>query len=338
MSTVAGLVLALLSTAALSYGFYRQHAASGQLPALSLRHPLRSLAALFSSWRWLAGFVIGLSGWVLYIVALRFAPLSLVQATSAGGVGLLALLVRHGGGRLSRNDRAGVVAAVAGLALLGMSLPLSLPAPVRGAPIAWQLPLTWTLISVCLAAAAAGPLARRLRPGAGLGAASGLLYAAGDVATKAFVSGTHPVVLFVGLLLICHGLAFVALQLAFQRGSALATAGLSTLLTNALPIVAGLAVFAEAIPSGIPGALRGVGFAGTVLGAAMLSAGADYGNLSDDADGCDPSTGKARDTTRVAGSSSMSGVSAPRCGVVAEQSSPSSGAHRLLDKYRISVR
>jgi hypothetical protein len=55
MSTVAGLALALLSTAALSYGFYLQHAASGQLPALALRHPVRSLSSLFSNWRWLAG-------------------------------------------------------------------------------------------------------------------------------------------------------------------------------------------------------------------------------------------------------------------------------------------
>ena len=113
-----------------------------------------------------------------------------------------------------------------------------------------------------------------MRPGAALGAAAGLLYSGGDVATKAFASGTHPFVLFIGLLLICHGLAFVALQLAFQRGSALATAGLSTLLTNALPIAAGLAVFGEVMPGGVAGALRGLGFAATVAGAALLAVGA----------------------------------------------------------------
>lgn len=273
-------MLALVSTAALSYGFYRQHSAAGELPALSLRRPVRSMASLLRSWRWLAGFVVGLMGWALYIAALRFAPLSLVQATSAGGVGLLALLVRRGGTRLSGYDRAGVAAAVAGLFVLGLSLPLAMPAghaPSAGA----ALPLAWVLSSVVLAGAAAGPLAGRLRPGAGLGAASGLLYSAGDVATKALMAGTHPALLFVAVLLACHGLAFCCLQLAFQRGSALATAGLSTLLTNALPVVAGLTLYAEAMPGGVAGLLRGVGFAGTITGAALLSARGDPRHTDD---------------------------------------------------------
>jgi hypothetical protein len=269
MTLATGLVLALLSTAALSYGFYLQHTASGGMPALSVRHPLASLSALFTNWQWLVGFVTGLGGWALYIVALRFAPLSLVQATSAGGVGLLALLVRFGGSRLSRPERAAVAGSVGGLLLLGLSLPAGAGHP---APAGWAAPLTWVLVSVVVAGIAALPAARALRPGAGLAVASGLLYAAGDVATKAAVSGTSPVLLFVVALLACHGLAFMSLQLAFQRGTVLATAGVSTLLTNAAPILAGLTVFAERMPGGAAGALRGLGFAAAVLGAALLAA------------------------------------------------------------------
>jgi len=280
VNTPAGLVLALVSTAALSYGFYRQHSAAGGLPTLTLRHPVGSIASLLRSWRWLAGFVVGLLGWALYVGALRFAPLSLVQATSAGGVGLLALLVRRGGTRLSGHERAGVAAAVAGLCVLGLSLPLAMPT-AHGRPVGTALPLAWVLVSVVLAGAAAGPLAGRLRSGAGLGAASGLLYSAGDVATKALMAGTRPALLFAALLLACHGLAFCCLQLAFQRGSALATAGLSTLLTNALPVVAGLTLYAEAVPGGVAGLLRGAGFAGTIAGAALLSARAGPGHTDD---------------------------------------------------------
>ena len=269
MRILAGLTLALLSTAALSYGFYLQHAASGQLPVLTLRHPARSLSSLFSSWRWLTGFVTGLSGWALYIVALRFAPLSLVQAVSAGGVGLLALLVRLGGGSLSRQELLAVATSVGGLMLLGLSLPAGTG---HAAGVTWEVPLMWTLISVLLAAVAAVPAAAVIRSGAGLAAAAGLLYSAGDVATKAAVGGTRPVLLFWALLPVCHGLAFVALQLSFQRGSALATAGVSTLLTNALPILAGLMVFSEHMPAGAAGLLRGLGFAGAVLGATLLAA------------------------------------------------------------------
>jgi hypothetical protein len=268
MMLAAGLLLALLSTVALNSGFYVQHTAAGGLAQLTLRHPIASLSALFTNRRWVVGFVTGLAGWGLYIVALGLAPLSLVQATSAGGVGLLALLVRVGGVRLSARERVAVVASVVGLLLLGLSLPAG---TAHAGRVGWALPLTWGLASLLAAAVAAVPAARVLRPGAGLAVASGLLYAAGDVATKAAVSGIEPAVLFALLLPLCHGLAFVSLQLAFQRGSALATAGVSSLLTNVLPIVAGLAVFGERMPAGLPGVLRALGFAGAVLGAALLA-------------------------------------------------------------------
>ena len=268
MRLAAGLLLALVSAAALSYGFYLQHAASGGLPALSPRHPLAALSALFTSGRWLVGFIGGLAGWGLYIVALDLAPLSLVQATSAGGVGLLALFVHAGGTRLLARDRAAVGASVGGLLLLGLSLPAGVG---HAAASGWGPPLGWILVSVLAACVAAGPAGTMLRPGAGLAAAAGLLYAAGDVSTKAAVSGIQPVFVFALLLPACHGLAFVCLQLAFQRGTALATAGVSTLLTNLLPILAGLTVFAEQLPGGIPGVLRGAGFAAAVLGAALLA-------------------------------------------------------------------
>ena len=269
MNLAVGLGLALLSTAAISGGVYLQHSASSALPALVLRHPVRSLRYLFTSRRWLAGLIMGVTGLALYIAALRFAPLSLVQATLAGGVGLLALLVRRGGGSLSRPERVAVAASVGGLLLLGLSL--SAGAGRTAAPGSAG-PLLWALATMLLAGLAAVPGAALLRPGAGLAAAAGLLYSAGNVATKAAVDAARPALLFWGLLLLCHGLAFVCLQLSFQRGTALATAGVSTLLANVASILAGLTVFSEQVPGSAAGVLRGLGFAGAVLGASLLAA------------------------------------------------------------------
>ena len=42
----------------------------------------------------------------------------------------------------------------------------------------------------------------------------------------------------------------------FQRGDALVTAGLATLLTNMIPIVAGMTIFHEPLPDGALGVLR----------------------------------------------------------------------------------
>ena len=121
LELLGGLALALVSAAALNWGYFVQHGVAASLPPLSLRRPLGSLRLLFGHLRWLVGFSVGIGGWVLYVAALALAPLSLVQAASAGGIGLLALLVsRHAG--LAARERRGVVVAIAGLILLAASL------------------------------------------------------------------------------------------------------------------------------------------------------------------------------------------------------------------------
>jgi len=247
--------------------------AASRLPPLSIRRPVHSLRLLFSNLRWLAGFAAGLAGWALYVAALALAPLSLVQAASAGGIGLLALLVRRAAAvPLERRERAGVGAAIAGLALLGISL-------AGHAQDGHQAPAGVVILWIVVSLAAAALASARLPGGAGFGLAAGVLYAAGDVATKAAVGGGAAVA-FVVAVLACHGLAFVALQLGFQRGGALSTAGVSTLLTNALPILAGMLVFDEGIPPGLLGALRVLAFAGVVVGAALLCVPAEAGRAA----------------------------------------------------------
>jgi hypothetical protein len=273
--TALGLVLAIASAVAINGGYAMQHAAASRLPPLSPRRPLRSFRSLVAERRWLTGFLGGIGGWVLYVIALRLAPLSLVQAAAAGGIGVLAL----GGGRLQRSERLGVGAALAGLVLLGVSLGTHEPTGRGSTPAV----IAWMAASVALVPL----LVRALPAGAGFGTAAGVLYAAGDVGTKAAVVGGARL-WFVPALLTCHGLAFVCLQLAFQRGGKLGTAGLAVLWTNALPIVAGTAVFGEALPEGWQGAARVAAFCLVLLSAANLSrspaidGGAGLGTLSTD--------------------------------------------------------
>ncbi len=258
-----GLVLALASACALNWSYYVQHGAAASLPPLLLRRPFRSLAALFGNRRWLVGFWTGIGGWVLYVIALTLAPLSLVQACAAGGLAVLAALA----GVRSRRERLAVATSIAGLVLLAISL----AGPVRASQHAsLRDAAVWMLASAAVAALAAGPAADLFSRAAGLGMAAGVLYAAGDVGTKAAVSGgIH--LWFVPALLACHGLAFVALQLGFQRGGALTTAGLATLWTNALPIAAGMVVFGEPLPGGALGVARVAAFVAVVVGAALLT-------------------------------------------------------------------
>ena len=276
-----GLALALVSAGALNWGWVAQHTAASGLPPLSLRRPVVSLRLLFRHRGWLVGFSVGIAGWGLYVAALALAPLSLVQATSAGGIGVLALFAQRASGvRLARHEWFAVSVSVAGLLLLAASLEGGSSAS-RAAT--WLAVLAWLGCSTLAAAFAAGPVASVLVAGSGLGLAAGVLYGAGDIATKAAVGGGLWLAL-VPAVLAAHGLAFVCLQFGFQRGGALATAGTSTLLTNVLPIAGGIALFHERVPGGGLGALRLAAFALVVVGAAVLAlggAGREPGSLGE---------------------------------------------------------
>ena len=267
-AAAAGLVLALGSTAALNWGFFTQHGAAEAMPPLSLRRPLASLRLLAASRRWLAGFLVGLAGWALYVAALKLAPLSLVQAVSAGGLGLLALLqwLTPGTERPSRREWWAVSVAVTGLVLLAVSLAAHTAAGTAPPTAAVVL---WLVVLALAAVAIAGSSRLGVPSAAALGAAAGVFYATGDVATKEAVVTAG--ILLVPVVLASHGLAFVSLQLGFQRGGVLVTVGLATLLTNAVPIAAGTALFHERLPPGVFGDLRLAAFTLVTAGAALLA-------------------------------------------------------------------
>jgi hypothetical protein len=78
-------------------------------------------------------------------------------------------------------------------------------------------------------------------------------------------------VVFVAGIVCCYALGTMLLQAGFQRGNPLTTAGIATLFTNALPIVAGETIFAEPRPQGWLGIVRVVSFGIVTAGAVALS-------------------------------------------------------------------
>jgi hypothetical protein len=267
--TAIALLITLVSACAINYGYLTEHRAASALPALTARHPIRSLQSLLGSRVWLVGFASETFGFALYLVAVAMAPLALVQAVSAGGIGVLALLVsRTSGTSLERHERLGVGVAIGGLALLGISLA---GGSEQGEPASLVGVALWLGASVGAAALAMSAGAARVAGGAAaFGLASGIFFAAGDVATKVAVSdGGH--VALVPAMVVFYGAGTVVLQMAFQRGRALTAAGIATLGTNAIPIVAAMTLFHEPLPGGALGVLRVAAFVAVVLGAMLLA-------------------------------------------------------------------
>jgi len=266
------LVLTIVSTCALNLGYLFQHEVASRLPAFSLRRPIASVRSVLVERRWLLGVGVQSAGFALYVVALALAPLSLVQATAAGGIGILAIMVsRITHVPLTGLEQVGAGVSVIGLALLGISLFAS-HGEGSGAKATYASVGIWLAASAAAAAACVMLLARTIGRGPAWGIAAGILFAAGDVATKMAVSGGVRNVAFLVCLIVFYGAGTAVLQAAFQRGGALATAGLSTLLTNALPIAAGMVLFHEPLPAGWIGAVRVAAFAAVIAGAVLLGA------------------------------------------------------------------
>jgi hypothetical protein len=263
------LVLTIVSACAQNLGYLLQHGVASKLPPLSLRRPVESLRSLLRERRWLAGMGIQIGGFALYVAALALAPLSLVQATAAGGIGILAVMVaRITHVPLTRYERIGAAVSVAGLVLLGLSLYANRSGGSAGSYL-WVG--VWLGASAVAAALCLTLLGRAIGRGPAWGIAAGVLFAAGDVATKMAVSGGVADVAFLVCLAVFYGAGTAVLQAGFQWGGALTIAGLATLLTNALPIAAGMVLFHEPLPSGWAGAVRVTAFAAVVAGAVLLA-------------------------------------------------------------------
>lgn len=261
--------LALASTTLTSLAYLREHDAAAAMPALSMRRPLHSVALLLADRGWLLGFAMESSGFALYAAALALAPLALVQSIVAGGIGLLAYLTYRFGGRKPLGSRQIAGAALSVLGLLALAVSLS-EGTGEGHSGSTAAVLAWLGGTALLALAVLVLGRRRLGVAVANALAGGLLFSIGDISTKLATQGGARFA-FALSLIAGYTLGTTLLQLGYQAGAALTVAGLATLLTNVLPILAGTIVLEEPVPSGALGALRVLAFVAVSAGAVLLA-------------------------------------------------------------------
>jgi hypothetical protein len=261
-----GLILAFCSALVTNMAYALEHDAAAALPPMSPRRPLRSARYLIHDLRWMKAFAAETFGWLMYVAALALAPLALVQAVTASGVGVLAFATARGHpSRLARREQVAVVLALAGLTLLAFSLVGKESSdhhpPVIGI-IVWLAACAGAAIFLIVV-----PI--RFGRAASLGLAAGLLFADGDVSAKLVGYGGLWLIAIVTLIL-AYGTGTSVLQSAYQRGDALTAAGTATMVTNAVPIAAGFVLFGEVLPHGFRAVLQIAAFACLVLSAVAL--------------------------------------------------------------------
>jgi len=261
-----GLVLAFASALVTNTAYSLEHDAAAALPPLSPRRPVQSVKLLLGDRRWLAAFAAESAGWLMFVAALRLAPLALVQAVAASGVAVLAFATARGHpSRLARREQLAVVLAIAGLVLLALSLVGTTPSdetpPVIGV-IIWLAACGGAAVLLIV-------MPSGIARAAAIGLAAGLLFADGDISAKLIGYGGLWLTAL-ATLIVAYGVGTSLLQWAYQRGDALTAAGMATLATNAIPIAAGFVLFGETLPRGGPAVLQVAAFACLVVSAVAL--------------------------------------------------------------------
>lgn len=193
----------------------------------------------------------GLTGWGLHVAALSQAPLSIVQAFSSGGLALVApLAARVTRTPLRARERRAVVMMGIALLALGLGAGTSAAGAVPSVPMAIYLAIC-AFSAGLLALAPAG----RRRAHA-LGAAAGILYGAGDAATKALTAEAHAGLTaallspWTAVVAVASVAAFFCFQRGLQIGPALPVIALMTAATNLTAIVCGVVVFGDPLGAG----------------------------------------------------------------------------------------
>ena len=251
LSVQVGLLLAVLTALTSVAGFLYKFRGARQAPDVELVHPLRSSVELFRSPTYTLGILLGLGSWMIHVGALALAPITLVQATIAGGLVLLTVLAdRLFGIEVHRREWIGVGLTATGLAALAATIGSS----AHSAHSTYH-PGTLAIYIVVVSAVGLA-LAATSRRATVLAVSAGLLWAASDTSIKALSS--HLSKLGIGVLV--HPLAFVVLVASLigllisarslQLGDAVPVIALTSAAANVTTILAGPIVFDEPLPSG----------------------------------------------------------------------------------------
>jgi hypothetical protein len=245
-----GFGLAIASSLALNAGYLLQHMGGASAPAVDVRAPLATVRGLLRSPLWVLGTGTDVVGSLLHIGALAVAPLTLVQAFSAGGLALVVpASARIARSPLHRSEYIAVGVIIAALSLLAIApVTISVMPTSAGSPLFF---LALVLVAAGGLAAARGP-----RRGAALALVAGLLYGLSDAATKGFTDaagrGLMAAVLtpWPPVIVALCVVAFFALQRSLQLGTAATVIVLMTAATNVIAVAAGVSLFSESFGSG----------------------------------------------------------------------------------------
>jgi hypothetical protein len=281
MNLYIGILLALACAFVANLGFFYKYRGANDVGKVDPMHPLRSVAALFSS-RWFAlGMLVALASWGLHVAALALAPMSVIQVALAAGVVLIAVMAdRMFGYQVGRRQWIGLWLTAAGLVMLGLTLPVMHGAHSQfsdPAMISFEAGLFGLGGLLIMGPRMGGPVEHH---GMMLGAASGILFGVSDTAIKALtgIVGAHGalgVLLspWLAVALLASIFAFYASARGLQDGEAVPVIAVTGTAANITGIAGGLIVFGDPMPGSAVGIVfQSLAFVLVLVAAALMPA------------------------------------------------------------------
>jgi hypothetical protein len=272
------LSLAILASALMALGLLMMKSRSAHLPLAAGAHTIGAIVAWIRDPMWFGGLGVQTLGWACYVIAVSRAPVSMVAVMMQGGIGLFVIAsVVILGERASRREWVGISAIVVAMLMLTLSLQGS---EAEGA----FEPATLLMFAALLTIVGLAPMAVARMHASGAAAAifSGVAFGLGALFTKAMTlelagdAGSLALRIvscpYVYGMLAANIVGIVMLQNSFHSARAIIAMPLSGALSNIVPIVGGMIVFSERLPSSsMPAAMRVGAFALTIAAGALLA-------------------------------------------------------------------
>lgn len=263
MKTFLAVTVAVVASACVNYSLYLQKIAVDALPKVKVKLSWSVVKAFLTNIPWLKAQGFNVLGFALYMTALAFAPVSVVEPIIAAGVALLAYLaIKNLGEKPGPLDLYAIAGSIIGVVLLGLSLMEGLPTDYYHDP--YEL---WGFTIAIYALAISVPLilggGKKGRLSAGLGVSAGLMMGIAAVFSRLLMGNFHNQwYIWVVMCIATYLPGFIILQAALQRGMAVIVAPVYNGLMEFVPIVVGMIALNEKLPeNNILKAIRLLAFA-----------------------------------------------------------------------------
>jgi len=287
------LVLAVIASTLMALGLLMMKSRAEALPDARGTGIVRGVLAWFRDPVWLGGTGVQTVGWVMYVIAVSQAPVSMVAVMMQGGIALFVIFsVVVLGERARPAEWAGIVAIVVGMILLSISLS-------AGASQGAMNDRTVIALSIVLAigAATAFMSPRLAQGGTAQAIGSGIAFGLAGLFTKAMTDAFEASSLDLEIGVIAMGVitnpwvyativanlaGMVMLQNSFHQARGIITMPLSSALSNLVPIAGGMLAFGERLPTDpIAAAMRVAAFVLTIAASTVLAASQEEKTESD---------------------------------------------------------